>query len=218
MTPSELCSAQAARPPDRSRAATASVPCSAAVEVLGHPHVSRAMPFIPCRAFRRTERRKSVALGASILKNAERAAAAGLSPPMPGLCSLRNALLTLPHGESAQQRFSERQAATDSTLETGDVAVGSLPSLGKSRPAERPHAKLCGQGPRAEAGAACRLPRIPLDSDTRTAACMTLRRFCSAEGLQPRAEAGPQRLQREVRRRRLCVRPHLKVLASAWPR
>jgi hypothetical protein len=34
--------------------------------------------------------------------------------------------------------------------------------------------------------------------NTRSATCMTPSRFCSAEGLQPRAEAGPQRLQREV--------------------
>jgi hypothetical protein len=73
------------------------------------------------------------------------------------------------------------------------------------RPANGTHAKLCGQGPRAEAAAACGLPRIPLDSDTRSATCMTPSRFCSAEALQRRAEAGPQRLQREVRRRAMSA-------------
>jgi hypothetical protein len=34
--------------------------------------------------------------------------------------------------------------------------------------------------------------------NTRCATCMTPSRFCSAEALQRRAEAGPQRLQREV--------------------
>jgi hypothetical protein len=49
---------------------------------------------------------------------------------------------------------------------------------------------------------------------------MTPSRFCSAEGLQPRAEAGPQRLQREVSRRRaLLVLTHCRdaISGNPWP-
>jgi hypothetical protein len=76
--------------------------------------------------------------------------------------------------------------------------------------------QLRGQGPRAEVAAACRLPRIPLDSDTRSATCMTPRRWCSAQGLQPRAEAGPRQLQWQVSQP-LHVRQFVisRVLAAA---
>ena len=65
-------------------------------------------------------------------------------------------------------------------------------------------AKLHGQGPRAEADVARRLPRILLDSNARSAAAVTPRRYCSAQALQRRIEAGPWRLQRLVRRRGAC--------------
>ena len=55
--------------------------------------------------------------------------------------------------------------------------------------------QLRGQGPRAEVAAAHWLPRIQLDSDARSATSVTPRFLCSAEGLQPRAEAGPRQLQ-----------------------
>jgi hypothetical protein len=42
---------------------------------------------------------------------------------------------------------------------------------GDFRPPNGPHAKLCGQGPRAESAAACRLPRIPLDSEIHDSRC-----------------------------------------------
>ena len=64
------------------------------------------------------------------------------------------------------------------------------------------HTKLHGQGLRAEAVVARRLPRIPLDGDVRSATAVTPRRWCSAQGLQPRTEAGPRQLQLGVRR--LC--------------
>jgi hypothetical protein len=62
-----------------------------------------------------------------------------------------------------------------------------------------PHAKLCGQGPRAEARAARRLPR-----SRRSAAREDVGRRDAGhawqliEGLQPRPEAGPHQLQRGV--------------------
>ena len=62
--------------------------------------------------------------------------------------------------------------------------------------------QLRGQGPRAEVAAARWLPRIPLDSDTRSATSVTPRRLGSAQGLQPRTEAGPRQLQWQVGRRR----------------
>jgi hypothetical protein len=39
-----------------------------------------------------------------------------------------------------------------------------------------------------------RLPRIPLDSDARSAAAETPRRWCSGQALQRRIEAGPARI------------------------
>jgi hypothetical protein len=59
-------------------------------------------------------------------------------------------------------------------------------------------AKLRGRGRAATRIVARRLPRIPLDSDARTAADVTPRRWCSAQALQRRTEAGPCQLQRLV--------------------
>jgi hypothetical protein len=67
-------------------------------------------------------------------------------------------------------------------------------------------AKLRGRGRAATRIVARRLPRILLDSNARSAADVTPRRWCSAQGLQPRTEAGPRQLQLGVSRRiRLCV-------------
>jgi hypothetical protein len=61
------------------------------------------------------------------------------------------------------------------------------------------HAKLHGQGPRVYAPAARRLPAPQLTSaHMQFAADVTPRRWCSAEALQRRTEAGPCQLQREV--------------------
>jgi hypothetical protein len=60
----------------------------------------------------------------------------------------------------------------------------------------------CAAGSRATTRtAACWLPRIPLDSDARSATSMTPRRWCSAQALQRRTEAGPRQLQLGVSRR-----------------
>jgi hypothetical protein len=75
------------------------------------------------------------------------------------------------------------------------------------RPPNGMGAKLHGRGPRAEALVARRLPRILLDSNARSAADVTPRRWCSAEALQRRTEAGPCQLQRLVRRHRLRSHP-----------
>ena len=84
--------------------------------------------------------------------------------------------------------------------------------------------QLRGQSPRAEAVAARWLPRIPLDSDTRSATNVTPRRWCSAEGLQPRTEAGPRQLQWQVSQRRMPIvpltlpSPLCSVLLMLFPR
>ena len=53
------------------------------------------------------------------------------------------------------------------------------------RPSNGIGAKLCGRGPRAEALVARRLPRILLDSNARSAAGVTPRRYCSAQAARP---------------------------------
>ena len=66
-------------------------------------------------------------------------------------------------------------------------------------------AKLHGQGPRVWKLRHDGCARIPLDSDTRSAAAMPPRRYCSTEALQRRTEAGPCQLQRLVRPRGLML-------------
>jgi hypothetical protein len=68
------------------------------------------------------------------------------------------------------------------------------------RPPNGPEAKLRGRGRAATRTVARRLPRIPLDSDVRTPTAVSPRKYCSAQGLQPRIGAGPRRLQLLVRR------------------
>jgi len=82
-----------------------------------------------------------------------------------------------------------------------DSRLTAAPSSSRRRP-NVPHAKLHGQGPRAYASAARRLLTCVLASaQVKFAADVTPRRFCSAEALQRRIEAGPWQLQRGVSRR-----------------
>ena len=84
-------------------------------------------------------------------------------------------------------------AAAQVQFATSEVAVNGDPPNGS-------HAKLCGQGPRAEAEAARRLPARSwaqrLANCNRRDAVM----LAMNEGLQSRADAGPHQLQREVGR------------------
>jgi hypothetical protein len=129
------------------------------------------------------------------------------------------------HARSTKQRTRRMTASVDGSDSRGRPNLPAAQRMGRGeavltrvrsrrvrhRAPNGFHAKLCGQGLRAEVAAACRLPRIPLDSDSGSATCMTPRRWCSAEALQRRDEAGPQQLQREVRPRCTFQRSRVEV-------
>jgi hypothetical protein len=113
-----------------------------------------------------------------------------------------------PTERSELGRISIERASLRSFMESGPATQTVF------RPPNVFQAKLRGRDRATARIVARRLPRIPLDSDARSAADVTPRRWCSAQGLQPRTEAGPRQLQLGVRRRfRTAPHRHRRMMA-----
>jgi hypothetical protein len=85
--------------------------------------------------------------------------------------------------------------------------VGTVPlSQTMIRAPNGTHAKLCGQGPRAEAAAACRLPRIPLGQRHAICNLHDAEQVLFGRGASAPGRSRAAQLQREVERSRYAAR------------